>query len=123
MFKPGPVEEYPIDQIYSWWTGINVTEDDDYYILDLTKAWLTNKRIQLRNGLKGNVVRFYCINHMKYEELEVYNVEIEGDWEKLLILKSGPDWAIDTKDNVHVVDLAKLIKISKFHINKDKFNL
>ena len=65
---------YDIDSIYSWWTGIKVSEDGDYYYLDLSDVYLANKRIQLTEGLRDNLVTFYCPELMKYVDVIVFGV-------------------------------------------------
>ena len=109
---------YDIKDIYSWWAEIIVTEDDEYYIIDLENEYLTNKIFQLNNGLRDKTVNFYCENNNKYEQLKVKSVEYNETYGKLI-------FKCDSKPNntVHVVDITKPIKISKLLIATDKYNL
>ena len=103
---------YDVKDIYSWWAEINVTEDDEYYIIDLKNEWLTNKIIQLNHGLKGKLIHFKCKNHIKIETLKIKRIEYIND----LIFHT-----ID--GDTHSVDLKYPIKISKLDIAIDKYNL
>jgi hypothetical protein len=106
-------EMFSIEEIYNWWLGIKVSEDDNYYILDLNNVYLSNKIIQLNSGLKNKVVSFYCDNHMEKHELKIKRIEIH---DKKLIFHT---YDSDT----HITDTARPIKISKIYINTDKYNL
>jgi hypothetical protein len=108
---------YDINDINDWWTGIKITEDDDYYIIDLNSVYLTNKKIQLDKGLKNKTVKFYCRNHMKYEELNVKNV---NSYEEELIFKTSSE---NGPNDIHSVDTTKPIMISKLQININKYNI
>jgi len=104
---------YTIDDIYHWWSGINVTENDDYYILDLSNIYLTNKIIQLNSGLKDKTINFYCKNHIVNHELKLERAE-----------RVGNELIFHTVDHdTHSVNINKPIKISKIQINVDKYNL
>lgn len=114
-------EDYNIGGISNWWSGIDTREDDDYYYIDLSSTYLTNKIIQLQNGLRDKKVSFYCKNHMKYEEKKVKNVEYSDND---LIFKTQSDTEMFAKPNdVHIIDINKPIKISKLAVNIEKYNL
>ncbi len=113
-------DEYNIDDIYNWWSGIKVSEDDTYYIIDLTDTYLTNKIIQLNSALKNKIVKFYCKNNMKYEEIKIHNVRLSANNE---LLFSSPYLYGDRNNYLYAVDLSRLIKISKLHIAANKYNL
>lgn len=121
---------YDIKDIYSWWAGINVTEDEDYYILNLENEYLTNSIIQLKNGLRNKVVEFYCKYHEKYEQLKIKNVEYNDrskdkrySGELIFTTELIPSAGIFSNNTVHVINRTKPIKISKIHIETDKYNL
>ena len=107
-------ESYNIEDIYSWWSGIKVSEDSEYYIIDLENVYLTNKTTQLNKGLKNKTVNFYCKYDKKYKQLKITRVEYTTN--NILVFKC--------EDNtIHIVDTTKPIKISKLHITSDKYNL
>jgi len=109
---------YNIEDIYSWWIDIMVTEDEEYYIIDLEDEYLTNKIFQLNSGLRGKTVNFYCENHKKHDQLKIASVEYNETYGKLIFkCESKPN------NTVHVVDITKPIKISKLHTEIDKYNL
>lgn len=112
-------ESYDIKDIYSWWSGIKVSEDDEYYIINLD-AYLNNKIIQLNNGLKSITVSFYCNNHDRYEQLKIKNIEYNETYGKLLFYG---EYRPGRKDAGHVVEISKPIKISKDRLTTDKYNL
>ena len=111
---------YDIKDIYSWWSGIDVEENDEWYIIDLD-IYLTNLIIPLRQGLKDKTVNFYCTSHKKYEQFKIKNVDYSKYTNYNLV------FFVDSTPNVHIVDIKKPIKISKIHIlygtEIDKYNL
>jgi len=110
---------YDIDNIYSWWTGIKVSEDDDYYYLDLNDIYLSNKRIQLTKGLRDNLVNFYCPELMKYVDVVVFGVMTDSS--NIAIVGK---FQCDNKQNEKFgVNLGEPIKISKVYAEAKKYNL
>lgn len=113
---------YDVKDIYSWWAEINVTEDDEYYIIDLENEYLTNKIIQLRNGLRNKVVKFYSKYQKKSEILKIKTVEYNETYGELIFKTESIPNSVSPND-IHIVDTTKPIKISKLHIAADKYNL
>ena len=112
-------EDYSIDDIYNWWSGIKVIYEDEYYYkIQLKNVYLTNKIIQLRGGLNGKVVRFFCKEHKKYEESKIENVEVDNFGHLFFKIKG------ENNQNIpHPVEVHFPIEISKTHINMQKYNI
>lgn len=107
---------YDIKDIYSWWSGIDVEENDEWYIINLD-IYLKNKIIQLNHGLKDKTVYFYCKYDKKYELLKIKSVDYLTDNGLIFKCEDIPN------NTIHIVDTTKPIKISKTHIEINKYNL
>lgn len=111
-------EDYNINDIYNWWSGIKIHETPDYYIIQLKNVYLTNKIMQLQKGLKGKVVRFFSKDEKKYIEDKIENVELSNFNELFFKIKG-----IKNQNITHTVETHFSIEISKLYIEQDKFNL
>lgn len=112
---------YELDNIYNWWSGIKVTEDDEYYYLYLKDEYLSNKRIQLNNGLRDQLVLFYCPEI--FNEVEIIVNYVMTNNNEIIIYGKNNKRNDNKHSPIYGVDISKPIKISKVYSNLKKYNL
>jgi rRNA processing protein Gar1 len=116
-------EDYTIDEIFNWWSGIRIYDTDDYYMIGLNDMYLRNKIIQLKSGLIGKVVKFFSKEYNSFIEAKIENVELNSNDsyinDELYFKVKGNK----NQNNIHVVDTEYAIGISKLHVMANKYNL
>ena len=105
--------------------NIAVTEDDEYIILHLGEVFLTSSRLKILDEILTNkTVIFYCETHVynigdmeTEEEIRVSGVSrAESKNGRLLVI-----YGDDKRD--HQVEINYPIKISKFEMKLNKYNI
>jgi hypothetical protein len=83
--------------------GLNIVSRDHKFIeVSFDDTYMTNKIVQLRNLVKGNMVEFTCYNCMTTHKLKIVNAEMADD--SLMLIS---DESVNGRMKQHMVDMNK----------------
>jgi len=113
-------EDYIISDFDKYYLDdIKIEENDKYIILDLSDTDLNYGKLSTLNDiLKNKFIIFNCETHNHQEEIKISHVDdlFKSSDGKILIV-------YDYNNNKHIINLEYTIKISKFDIEAEKYNL
>lgn len=110
------------NELKYYFHNIKIKENDEYIILDLSKVFLDNDKLDiLYDVLLNKTIIFNCDTHRfkksEQEEIKVTNTST------VITIENGDDLIVYDGKRGHKVDLKYPIKISKLNIEMNKYNI